>query len=250
MSNIELAFLLTTLAGLSTLIGAIPVVFIKKHSEKLIVGSLSFAAGVMITISIIHLLPEGIVYLNDKFHIIPTIIISIIAFILGLIFSFLIDKHLPENLGENKLYRVGIFSMLAIILHNIPEGIATFLTTAEDLTLGLPLGIAIASHNIPEGISIAMPIYFATKNRKKAFLYTYISGLSEPLGALLAHLFLSRYLNSFVIGLLLSFIAGIMLHISFYKLIPTARKYKNNKLFIIFFVIGAIFMVLNDVIFS
>ena len=112
--------------------------------------------------------------------------------------------------------------MLAIIMHNIPEGIATFIATNTNISLGISLTIAIALHNIPEGISIAVPIYYSTKSRRKALLYTLISGLSEPLGALLAFLFLKPLMYNFVMGILMSMIAGIMTHIAFYELLPTS----------------------------
>lgn len=115
--------------------------------------------------------------------------------------------------------------MVAIILHNIPEGIATFMASSKNITLGLSLSIAIFLHNIPEGISIAIPIYYSTNSKFKACLFTFISALAEPLGALVSYLFLASFINNFIMGLILSLVAGIMLHISFYELIPTALTY-------------------------
>ena len=236
------AFILTTLAGLSTLLGTIPI-FIKTKPNKIITSALSFAAGVMITVSLIDLIPEGINYIHNTFKIIPTILIIPIFIVLGIIISMTIDRYISNREGE--LYKVGIISMLAIILHNIPEGIATYLSGEFNFKLGLSLTIAIALHNIPEGISIAVPIYYSKKSRGKALLYTLFSALSEPLGALLAYLFLSKIINNNIMGILMSLIAGIMIQISLYELIPTSLKYKNKKRTITYLIIGILFMIIN-----
>jgi ZIP family zinc transporter len=238
-----IALLLTTLAGLSTLLGTIPILI--KQNKNIIISSLSFAAGVMITVSIIDLIPEGIKYLNQTYKLFPAILILSIFITLGIILSMTIDKHLNDREGE--LYKVGIISMLAIILHNIPEGIATYLSGENNLKLGLSLTIAIALHNIPEGISIALPIYYGLKSRGKALIYTLFSALSEPLGALLAYLFLSKIITNNIMGILMGLIAGIMIQISIYELIPTSLKLKNKKLTILSFILGILFMITNHI---
>ena len=240
------AFILTTLAGLSTLLG-LALIFKKTKTNKIIISALSFAAGVMITVSLTDLIPEGVNNLNKTFKAIPAILISSIFIILGIIISMTIDKYINKD-REGELYKVGIISMIAIILHNIPEGIATYLSTENNFKLGLSLTIAIALHNIPEGISIAIPIYYGTKSRAKALLYTLFSALSEPLGALLAYLFLSKIINNNIMGILMSLIAGIMIQISFYELLPTSFKYKNKKQSIIYLIIGILFMTINHII--
>ena len=237
------ALLLTTLAGLSTLIGTIPIII--KQNKNIIISSLSFAAGVMLTVSIIDLIPEGINYLNQTYKLFPSILILSIFITLGIIISMTIDKHLNGREGE--LYKIGIISMLAIIIHNIPEGIATYLSTESNFKLGLSLTIAIALHNIPEGISIALPIYYGLKSRGKALIYTLFSALSEPLGALLAYLFLSKIITNNIMGILMSLIAGIMIQISIYELIPTSLKFKNKKLTILSFMLGIFFMIMNHI---
>jgi len=247
--NTLYGFILTSIAGLSTLLGTIIIFINKNKSNKIITSSLSFAAGVMITVSTIDLIPEGINYLHKTFKLFPTILIILIFITIGIILSMTIDKKINIK-REGELYKVGIISMLAIILHNIPEGIATFLSTESNLKLGLSLTIAIALHNIPEGISISVPIYYATGSKLKAFIYTLISGLSEPLGAILAYLFLSNIINDNIMGLLMSLIAGIMIQISLYELLPTSLKYKNKKTTIIFFIIGILFMSINHIIFN
>ena len=205
----------------------------------------------MITVSLTDLIPESYNLLKNIYPIFPRIMYILIFIVTGIILSMMIDKYLPENNNTNNkgLYRVGIISMLAIILHNIPEGIATFMAANTNVKLGISLAIAIALHNIPEGISISIPIYYSTKSRGKALLYTFISGISEVFGALLTYLFLSNFINDRIMGFLFSIIAGIMIHISIYELIPTSLSYKNNKLTYLFILIGSLFMIINHFIF-
>jgi len=242
MNNISMGFVLTILAGLSTMLGTI-LIFKKRKTENILISSLSFASGVMLCVSLTDLIPESFNLLKLNYNLFLTVLFILIFINIGVIFSMLIDKYLPETKENNNgLYRVGLISMLAIILHNLPEGIATFMATTSDITLGISLAIAIALHNIPEGISISIPIYYATKSKFKALLYTFISGISEPFGALITYLFLSNFINDKIMGFLFSFIAGIMIHISIYELLPTSKKYNNHKLTYLFFIIGILFM--------
>ena len=243
MNNTLLAFLLTFIAGFSTMIGVLVIFIKKKNHDKIVMASLAFAAGVMITVSVTDLVPESLVLLSNNLSKITTIVISFLGLLLGIVISMIIDYYLPDKPTKDKsLFKVGIISMIAIILHNLPEGIATFVATSSDVKLGLSLAIAIARHNIPEGISISVPIYYSTGSRKRAIFYTLVSALSEPLGALLAFIFLKNFVNDTVLGILFSLIAGIMLQISFCELLPTARRYNNKKYLLLFFVIGVIFM--------
>ena len=248
MNNTLIAFLLTFIAGFSTMLGVLVIYIKSKDHNKIIMASLSFAAGVMITVSITDLIPESILLLGNNLKS-TIIIISILAIVLGIIISMIIDYYLPDkpisNTKDKSLFKVGIISMIAIILHNLPEGIATFVATSSDVKLGISLTLAIAMHNIPEGISISVPIYYSTGSKKKAIFYTLISALSEPLGALLAFIFLKIFINDTILGILFSLIAGIMLQISFCELLPAARKYDNKKYLFIFFTIGVIFMLLK-----
>ncbi len=245
MNNIEIAFILSFIAGLSTMIGSI-FIFLKDKRGVVLKNSLSFAAGVMICVSAIDLIPESItmLYNGDKTC---TFIMTFFFILIGILVSFIIDKCVPEfdEKRGGALLKIGIFSMIAIILHNIPEGVATFLSSATNIKLGIALTVAIALHNIPEGISISVPVYKASKSRKKALLYTFVSGMSEPFGAILAYLFLAPIINNTIMGILLSLIAGIMIHIGSLKLLPTALKYDNKKRTMMFFIIGIIFMYIS-----
>lgn len=244
MNNVSFAFILTILAGLSTMLGSI-FIFNKKN-ENIIIAALAFASGVMSTVSITDLMPESYNLLINIFPKFPAIIYMLIFVVSGILFSIFIDKYIPT---DNNLYRVGVFAMLAIIIHNIPEGIATFMATNTNIMLGISLTIAIALHNIPEGISISIPIYYATNNKFKAIFYTFISAISEPFGALLTYLFLSNYINDRIMGFLFGLIAGIMIHISMYELLPTSKSYNKLSITWLFFILGLIVMLINHFVF-
>lgn len=245
MNSIQMAFLLTTMAGLATMLGTIPIFIRLKNESKIIAGSLAFAAGVMICVSITDLIPEAIGMLGKTYHGFMTIFLAFLFLMLGVVVSSIIDRVLPTSTKDVPLYKVGIISMLAIILHNLPEGIATFISTTKDTSLGISLAVAIAFHNIPEGVSISVPIYYSTKNKGKALFYTFISALSEPFGAILTYLFLLPFVTDVILGLLFAFIAGIMIQISFTELLPTSSNYKEERITKVFFVIGVIFMLLK-----
>ncbi len=244
MNNISFAFILTIVSGLSTMIGSIFI--FKKKNENIIIASLAFASGVMFTVSLTDLIPESYNLLINIFPKFPSFIYMLIFVVSGILFSMFIDKYIPT---DNNLYRVGVFAMLAIIIHNIPEGIATFMATNTNIVLGISLTIAIALHNIPEGISISIPIYYATNSKFKAIFYTFISAVSEPFGALLTYLFLSNYINDRIMGFLFGVIAGIMIHISMYELLPTSKSYNKLNITYLFFLLGAILMIINHFVF-
>ena len=219
MTNVLYAFILSFLAGISTVIGALVILFDKKKNNKTVVISLSFAAGVMMCVSLTDLLPNSFGMISSSNALFPKIILSLIFMTFGIIISMLIDKYLPdnnENTDNKGLYKIGIISMVAIVLHNIPEG-----------------------------ISIAVPIYHATNNKLKAFLYALLSGMSEVLGSILAYLFLAPLINDHVMKALYAIIAGIMIHISVYELIPGAYKESTLKNVLRYFMIGFGVMILS-----
>ena len=244
MNSIVISFLITTFAGLSTMIGVLRVFINNYKEEKIIPAALLFASGVMLTISFLSLIPEGFTLFFQNVLIIPSILFTAIFVVLGIGFSAEISRKIEEKLSFNYLYRLGIITVIALIFHNIPEGITTFLSSRHDLSLGLTLSLGIALHNIPEGISVAVPIYYATKSRKKAIIFTFISGFSETIGAIIAYFFLAPFITSFILGLILSIAAGIMIHISIYELIPTSFKYQLSMIMLLFFVFGVFIMVL------
>lgn len=247
-NSVLYAFILSFLAGLSTVIGALIIFFDKRKNNKIVTISLSFAAGVMICVSLTDLLPNSYKMMLDGTNVFPKVMLTLIFMVIGVIISMLIDKYLPsdyESKDNKGLYKIGIISMVAIILHNIPEGIATFITSSNNLKLGITLSLAIALHNIPEGISIAVPIYHSTGSKLKAIMYALLSGMSEVLGSILAYLFLAPFINSHIMAALYAIIAGIMIHISVYELIPGAYKESTLKGVLKYFLIGFAIMIVS-----
>ena len=240
MSNIKFSFLVTSIAGLSTLIGMIPIFLKIKNKDTIINASLSFASGVILSVSLFSLLTESMDLLQEKYNDKGIIILVLLFSIIGIFLASFIDK-IFKNI-DNKLYKLGIINSLALMIHNIPEGILTFSTTTVNVSLGIALALSILFHNIPEGISISVPIYYSTNSKFKAFIYTFISGFSEIIGAIITYIFLYKYINNSFIGVILSLTVGIMSYISLSELLPTAIKYNKKKTTIIFFIIGFIFM--------
>ena len=214
------SFLLTSIAGLSTLFGAFIIFFSRKKSDSIIIASLGFASGVMILVSFTDLIPNSFKLFNNIYSNVFSILLILFAINIGIVLSKGINKFIPND--DNKLYRVGILSMIAIMLHNIPEGMATYITNSTNISLGLSLTIAIAAHNIPEGISIAVPIFYSTGSKYKAFLYTFISGISELFGAILAYVFLAPFISDTLMAFLYATIAGIMIYLSITELLKTS----------------------------
>lgn len=239
------AFIMSTMAGMSTLLGSIVIFFnIKEENiNKFITLSLSFSIAIMIGISITDLIPTSFFKIFLNFNIIKAITIIVISFSLGIILIKIINKHINDD--NNTLYKLGILSMLTLMLHNFPEGIATFIGSISDASLGIKLSVSIMFHNIPEGISIAVPIYYATKSKKKAIFNTFLSGFAEPVGALLAYIFLKNYINDIMISIILLFVAGLMVTLAINEMLPKALSYKNNKYIYIGLFTGIILVLLN-----
>lgn len=233
------ALILSTLAGMSTAVGSLIALFSKRSNTKFLTYSIGFSAGVMVLVSFWELLPDSrqnlIPYFGDR----GGGLAAAAALIGGMLLAAFIDKLVPS--GENKktskaanknisapLVRTGIFMALTITLHNFPEGIATFMAGLTDIKLGLPIAFSIALHNIPEGIAVSAPIYYGTGSKLKAFSFSALSGLSEPLGALAAYFILAPFINNLTMGIIFAVIAGIMIYISFDELIPTSERYGHN----------------------
>ena len=249
MQNIIIPLILSTLAGLSTLIGAIPIFFkIKeKNLNKFISFCLSFSIAIMISISILDLIPTSFFEIVNFYGIRKTLIILLIAFIISYIIITYLSSLVEKESKGIDLYKLGV-SMIALMLHNLPEGIATFLSSYHSIDLGLRLSIAIMLHNIPEGISIAVPIYYATGSRKNAIKSTLISGLSEPLGAILAFVFLKKFVSELMISIVLIVVAGLMITLSIQEMLPRALRYKENKWIYLGLISGTILVIVNVII--
>lgn len=238
------AFGMTLLAGLSTGIGSLIALLTRHTNRKFLSVALGFSAGVMIYVSLVEILAQAQTTLAAALGTRGGHTAAVLAFFGGMGVIALIDKLIPE--GENphevklaeamadpapaRLMRMGFFTALAIAIHNFPEGLATFVSALQAPGLAVPIVAAIAIHNIPEGIAVSVPIYQATGSRGKAFVYSFASGLAEPLGALVGWLVLRPFMSDAVFGILFAGVAGIMVFISFDELLPAAREYGENHL--------------------
>lgn len=218
------AFLLTFLAGISTVLGVIPIYF--KISKNIVLNVFRIAIIVLTVISLGELLPDGFKLIYRHFNTYITLIISLFAFILGFILTKFLDSKVGE--GTNSFYKVGLISLFATIIHNIPEGIITYITTTHDFKLGILIAVSIMLHNIPEGLIIAIPIYYAKNKRGLALLLTFVSGMSEFLGAILSYLFLSKYITDLILGIIYIFTAGIMIYVALFELYPILHHEKKT----------------------
>ncbi|MDR2406804.1 MAG: zinc transporter ZupT [Bacteroidales bacterium] len=257
-NTVILAFLLTLLAGLSTGIGSAIAFFAKRTNKRFLSISLGFSAGVMIYISFIELFPLATSHfataMNPKF----SEGLTAISFFGGMFLIAIIDKLIPsyENPHEVKsvemenqaeysgLKRMGILSAIVIAIHNLPEGMATFTASLANAEIAFPIAIAIALHNIPEGIAVSMPVYFATGNKKKAFWLSFLSGLSEVLGAMIACVLIYFIfgISNIILGIMFAAIAGIMVFISIDELLPASKEYGVHHLSIYGLIAGMIMM--------
>jgi len=260
------AFVLTLLAGLSTGIGSVLAFYTKQTNHKFLSLALGFSAGVMIYVSMIEIFVKARASLEVVYGSTMGYWVTTLSFFGGLGLIALIDKFVPDaenpheirdiqdmrkqSADDPELLRMGMFSALAIAIHNFPEGLATFTSAIQDPTLGISIAIAIAIHNIPEGIAVSVPIFFATGDRKKAFKYSFLSGLSEPLGAIVGYFILMRFFNESMFGIVFAGVAGIMVYISLDELLPAAEKYGKHHLAIYGLVSGMAVMALSLLLFS
>jgi zinc transporter, ZIP family len=267
-SVILFAFGLTLFAGLSTGIGAAVAFFAKKTNTRLLSTSLGFSAGVMIYVSMIEIFPKARVSLTAELGEVQGYTVTVLAFFGGILLSAIIDKLVPSGQNPHEqvslidiqnvqqsvkskqaLYRMGMFSALAIAIHNFPEGLATFFSAIENPALGISVAIAVAIHNIPEGIAVSIPIFYSTDNRKKAFFLSFLSGLAEPVGALFGFFFLLPYFNGLTFGITFAVVAGIMVFISLDELLPTAEQYGEHHLSIYGLIAGMAVMAVSLLLF-
>ncbi len=267
--QIAFAFGLTLFAGLSTGIGSLMGFYAKKTNTKFLSAALGFSAGVMIYVSLVEIFVKARVSLEAAMGPKMGYLMTTIAFFVGIAIIAIIDKLVPssenpheihdvselteEGLAQRdrkKLLRMGLFSALAITIHNFPEGIATFLGALQNPTLGISIAVAIAIHNIPEGIAVSVPVFYATGSRRKAFKLSFLSGLSEPVGAIIGFMLLKSFLNDVIFGFIFASVAGIMVYISLDELLPTAEKYGEHHIAIYGLIAGMMVMAGSLVIFA
>lgn len=255
-----LALILTTLAGASTILGTVALLFAHYSNVRLLALSLAFSAGAMIYISFTefyyeasHILLEGtgghVSYLVGIMFFLGIVLFLVLDWITPKLINPHVQRdkdcveevaHAEEHVHSHAhghvhlheallLKKLGVLAALAITIHNVPEGMATFFATLNEPELGLIVAVAIALHNIPEGVSVAVPIYYATQSKKKAFFYAALSGLAEPVGAMLGYLALKPVMSDMVMGLVLATIAGFMVVLGIDELLPASRRYAKGR---------------------
>ena len=241
--SIWIAFALTLVAGLSTGIGSLMALLAKRTSTRFLCTSLGFSAGVMLYVSFMEMIPQAKEALTQCFGEKTGMLYLMMAFFGGIALIMLIDFFIPKTAANphevyrvedmntsHSLKRVGILVALSLAIHNFPEGMAAFISGLSGMDVAIPITIAIAIHNIPEGIAVSVPIYHATGSRRKAFWWSFLSGLAEPLGAVTAYFFLLPHWSPALNGIVLTAVSGIMVFISLDELLPTAEKFGKHHL--------------------
>lgn len=262
-----MALILSTIAGLSTVLGSFVTFFIKENSLKPLSFGLGLSGGVMLFLSLVDLYPESCEMIKNQMGANYTWL-SVLFFMIGILIAVLIDFFIPDHiqsnlltkqLGDNKksvtyaenenapisigkIKKAGILTAIVVAVHNLPEGLATFFTTAQDVMLGLGIVIAIAIHNIPEGMAISIPVYQATHSKRKAFYYSFLSGIAEPIGGVVGFILIKTLFPNLCIGVLFSLVAGIMTYISLDTLLPLSKDYDSGHYSITGVVVGMLFM--------
>ncbi len=289
MGNVGLALGLTVFAGMATGIGSSIAFFAKRSNFRFLSVSTGFSAGVMLYVSFVEIFLKGTDAMVEAYGDYWGHWVNAASFFGGIALIGIIDNLIPSsknpheardqestaelrdeavsieefqrqmesgeaaaNGREKRLLRMGLFTALAIAIHNFPEGLATFLAALQDPALGLAIAVALALHNIPEGISVSVPIFYATGNRRRAFFYSVLSGLAEPVGAIAAYLVIrlvvggeSGAVPPQLMGIMFGGVAGIMVYISLDELLPTSRAYGKGHDSILGLLAGMLVMALS-----
>ncbi len=265
-NEILFAFGLTMFAGLSTGIGSTLAFFTRRTNTRFLSLALGFSAGVMIYVSFVEIFPKARAEMGEEYGDTLGFWLTTAAFFAGIFLIAVIDKLIPsyenpheikkvedipmEGNGNSKLMRMGVFTALAIAIHNFPEGLATFIGALQDPALGIAIAVAIAIHNIPEGIAVSVPIFYASGSRKKAFWHSFASGLAEPVGAMAGFLILMPFLSPLLFGVVFALVAGIMVFISIDELLPAAQEFGEHHLSIYGLIAGMMVMALSLLLFA
>lgn len=258
---------------MATGIGSAIAFLAKQTNHRFLSVSTGFSAGVMLYVSFVEIFQKGAASLTQAYGPVQGVWMNVGFFFFGILLVGLIDNFIPEkqnpheqppasalaplhaphatipHRNHKKLLRMAMFTAFAIALHNFPEGLATFLAALENPKVGVAIAIAIALHNIPEGISVSVPLFYATGSRTKAFTYSFLSGLAEPVGAAIGYFGLrwitGGEITSQVMGACFAGVAGIMVYISLDELLPTSRAYGKGHDSLLGLVAGMVVMAIS-----
>lgn len=256
MNEVLVAFLVTCFAGAATTLGGVISCYANPNSDKTLGISLSFSAGVIIFVSFTEILYKAYKLLSE---VSPNAeLYTFTTFFIGILLMAIIDFIIPQQtMGHtvksskknSKVYRMGLFTTIVIAIHNFPEGMVTFFSTLDSFSVGISIAIAIFIHNIPEGIAIASPIYYSTKSKSKAIFHATLSGLAEPIGAIVGYLLFAKFINDFYLGVIFALVSGIMIYISFDELLPASRANTDHHMSIIGLFCGMFVMAISLILF-
>ncbi len=257
--EVLLAFAVCMGAAMATLLGALAVVYpVNRDNARLLSFGLAFAGGAMVYVSLVEIFNKSHIAFLDIYGDQFAYGYATLFFFIGVTLLVVLDRFIPNphaNLTEEEIVnkkhvgRIGLMAALAITAHNFPEGLATFFATLDNPVVGAPLAVAIAIHNIPEGVSIAIPVYYATGSRRKAFFACLLSALAEPVGALIGYLVLAPYLSPFIYGAVFAVIAGAMVFLAVDELLPAAKRYSKGHEPVYGLVLGMAALALSLVLF-
>ncbi len=232
--------IITSIAGLGAMLGNLFLFINKKYKNNILAFALGLSSSVMFLISVIELIPEGLLLISREVNYLVLLFYSLALLVIGYILVLFIDKRIESN---DKLYKIGILSAISLLIHNIPEGIICAVTSYSNIDLGLKMSFIIMVHNITEGIAICLPIYYATNSKLKAILITLLSAMGEVLGALFTMLFLRPFINNFMLYIILLITAGIMISLSLGKIFKEGLSLKKYLYFMMGIIIGSIIVV-------
>lgn len=237
LNAVLIAFAITCLAGLATVLGAFSLIHAKETNPKILSFGLSFAGGAMVYISFVEIFQKSRLSFETLLGGQAGYAVATFCFFIGVALLVVLDRLVPNphvdttlvpEMNRKKVGKIGLMATFAITAHNFPEGMATFFATLDNPVVGAPLAAAIAIHNIPEGVSIAIPVFYATGSKKKAFYAVLLSALAEPVGAALGFAVLAPFLSPALFGGLFGIIAGAMVYLALDELLPAAKRYATG----------------------
>lgn len=241
-----MALLITLIVGLFTFIGSL-IIFFTKNNKKIVDFSISIGFGVLLALIILELIPETLELIQTKFMVVGSILAVLVLAGAGIFALKILDKFVPDHDGSksNTLIHIGIMTSVALVIHNLLEGMAIYTSLSSSLKFGGMLGLGVALHNIPLGMSITSLFYKNGKDNKKAILVSLIVSLSTFVGGLITYVFAGAILADFYRGVILAITLGMLIYIVLFELLPHMVENKNKKSIILGMIIGMTLLILS-----